>query len=388
MKWSKVKLSDVFDIARGGSPRPIDSFITDDPKGINWIMIGDTKSGSKYIASTAKKIKPEGVKKSREVKEGDFLLSNSMSFGRPYILKTSGCIHDGWLVLSPDLDKVNTDFFYHLFSSEILKRIFLANAAGAVVKNLNSEIVRNVEVLLPPLEEQKHIADILDRAESLKQKRQQALALADEYLRATFLDLFGDPITNPKGWPVRKLSDLCLMDRQTITPLERNGLPYLGLEHVESQTGRILVSSDETKEQEVKGNSFHFDENHILYGKLRPYLNKVALPSFEGISSTELVPLKTNTDIANKFFVAWILRSPTLVSTVMNANQGARMPRTNMSFMLSLSVGLPPKIEQDKFEQIVKKVEALKAKMQTSETEIEHLAKSLSQKAFRGELVK
>ena len=98
-KWELKQLGEICEISRGGSPRPIKKYITEDSDGINWIKIGDTKDINKYIYSTKEKIKPEGVKYSREVKEGDFILSNSMSFGKPYIMKTSGCIHDGWLLL-------------------------------------------------------------------------------------------------------------------------------------------------------------------------------------------------------------------------------------------------------------------------------------------------
>jgi len=168
-------------------------------------MIGDTKEGSKYINTTQKKIRKEGMKKSREVFPGDFLLTNSMSFGRPYILKTSGCIHDGWLVLSPHKE-LSTDYFYYYLGSPVVKNQLAARAAGAVVKNLNSEIVRELEIPLPPLKEQKRIAAILGKADSLRRKRQQAIQLADQFLHAVFLDMFGDPVTNPKGWEIVNLA--------------------------------------------------------------------------------------------------------------------------------------------------------------------------------------
>lgn len=191
-KWPKAALGEVFEIARGGSPRPIDSYITDDPDGYNWIMIGDAAEGSKYIASTKKRIRHEGLKKSRLVHEGDFLLTNSMSFGRPYILKISGCIHDGWLVLSPRDGEVHPDFFYYLLGSDILYREFSKRAAGAVVKNLNTDLVRSVKVALPPLPEQKRIAGILDAADALRAKRRESLAQLDTLLQSTFLHLFGE----------------------------------------------------------------------------------------------------------------------------------------------------------------------------------------------------
>lgn len=104
MTFKDCKLGDVFDIVRGGSPRPIDRFITDDPSGYNWIMIGDTADGSKYITGTKKRVIRDALVKSRMVKPGDFLLTNSMSFGRPYITRVAGCIHDGWLALTPRIE--------------------------------------------------------------------------------------------------------------------------------------------------------------------------------------------------------------------------------------------------------------------------------------------
>ena len=115
--WVWVRLGTVLEIARGGSPRPIQQYLTTEPDGINWIKIGDTDKGGKYIYKTKEKIRPEGVTKSRMVHSGDFLLTNSMSFGRPYILKTDGCIHDGWLVLSNRFDCYSVDFIYYILSS-------------------------------------------------------------------------------------------------------------------------------------------------------------------------------------------------------------------------------------------------------------------------------
>ena len=161
--WMWVRISDLFDVARGGSPRPIKSFLTDDPNGVNWIKIGDTEIGGKYISHVREKIKPEGVKKSRFVRSGDLLLTNSMSYGRPYILKTDGCIHDGWLMLSPILRSLNKEFFYYLSSSQYMKQEFTKAASGAVVKNLNKDKVKAISIPLPPLAEQKRIVEKLDK---------------------------------------------------------------------------------------------------------------------------------------------------------------------------------------------------------------------------------
>jgi len=161
--WNKIRLGDICIIERGGSPRPISSYITTDPDGINWIKIGDTKGASKYIYHTKEKIKPEGVKKSRMVYEGEFLLSNSMSFGRPYILKTSGCIHDGWLVLREITSDVDKNYLYHVLGSDVIFEQFDYFAAGSTVRNLNIDLVKKVTIPLPSLKEQKKIGFKLDK---------------------------------------------------------------------------------------------------------------------------------------------------------------------------------------------------------------------------------
>lgn len=161
--WEWVKLGTVCTIARGGSPRPIKEYITSADDGVNWIKIGDTEKNGKYIYSTAEKIKPSGVSKSRMVHSGDFLLTNSMSFGRPYILKTDGCIHDGWLVISQNQEVFDQDYLYWMLSSSYAYAQFCGQVSGAVVKNLNSDKVANSVFPLPPLAEQKRIVEKLER---------------------------------------------------------------------------------------------------------------------------------------------------------------------------------------------------------------------------------
>ncbi|MEY8318938.1 restriction endonuclease subunit S [Oscillospiraceae bacterium 50-58] len=189
--WPQVKIGDVCIVERGGSPRPIDKYITDSEDGINWIKIGDTDD-SMYITSTAQKIIPEGAKKSRYVQPGDFLLSNSMSFGRPYILKIDGCIHDGWLVLRDKNGLFDKRFLYYYLSAPVTYQKFKSLAVGGVVNNLNSEMVRNVEVPLPALNEQAQIATVLDKLSDLISLRKQQLAKLDELVKARFVEMFGD----------------------------------------------------------------------------------------------------------------------------------------------------------------------------------------------------
>ena len=159
--WEVKRLGDVATIARGGSPRPIEAYLTTDPNGVNWVKIGDVGIDAKYIVKTEERIVREGVCKSRMVFPGDFLLSNSMSFGRPYILKISGCIHDGWLVIQDYQHQFDTEFLYYILGSETVMMQYKTLAAGSSVLNLNKDVVSNVLLPILPLSEQRAIAAVL-----------------------------------------------------------------------------------------------------------------------------------------------------------------------------------------------------------------------------------
>lgn len=155
-------------ITRGASPRPIKNFITDTKDGVNWIKIGDVEPDAKYITKTQEKITFKGADKSRRVQKGNFILSNSMSFGRPYILKIDGCIHDGWLSIADFEEYVSPDYLYHLLSSNDIQQEMRKRASfGGAVQNLNADIVRALELPIPSFQEQARIVHILDRFDAL-----------------------------------------------------------------------------------------------------------------------------------------------------------------------------------------------------------------------------
>ncbi len=206
--WQTKTLGEICDIERGGSPRPIQNFITSDPNGVNWIKIGDATASGKYIYKTEEKIKPEGVKRSRMVYEGDFILSNSMSFGRPYIMKTTGCIHDGWLVLHQP--KVDPDYLYHVLGSDLVFNQFDRLAAGSTVRNLNIGLAKSVEIPYPPLAEQQRIVGLLDEAFAglatakahAEKNLQNARALFESHLQSVFTQ-------RGPGWVEKPFAELC-----------------------------------------------------------------------------------------------------------------------------------------------------------------------------------
>ena len=160
--WEWIRLRMIANVARGGSPRPIKDYLTESNSGVNWIKIGDTEKGGKYINGTRERIKPEGVSKSRMIHKGDFLLTNSMSFGRPYISNIEGCIHDGWLVISPFPGTYSQFFLFYLLSSRFAYDQFCGKVSGAVVQNLNSDKVADAIIPLLPISEQLRIVERLE----------------------------------------------------------------------------------------------------------------------------------------------------------------------------------------------------------------------------------
>ncbi|MFT5116564.1 MAG: type I restriction enzyme S subunit [Kiritimatiellia bacterium] len=167
VEWKSF--GDVAKVQRGASPRPIAKYITEDENGIPWIKIGDTSSGLKYVKKTAQRITPDGAKKSRILKKGDFILSNSMSFGRPYILDINGAIHDGWASISDFSEHLNSDYLYHFLSSKNVQNYWVSKINSGSVSNLNADLIKALLIPIPcpnnpkkSLEIQAEIVRILD----------------------------------------------------------------------------------------------------------------------------------------------------------------------------------------------------------------------------------
>ncbi len=182
--WPVVELGEVCVIERGASPRPIREFVTDSPVGVNWVKIGDVAVGSKYITETKERITSEGAALSRRVKPGDLILSNSMSFGRPYILAIEGCIHDGWLLLRDLAESVDRDFLYHILGADMVAEQFSLAATGGVVNNLNSKIVRGAEIPLPPLTTQQAIVAEIEREQAIVDSNRELIERFEKKIEA------------------------------------------------------------------------------------------------------------------------------------------------------------------------------------------------------------
>ena len=177
--WEQRKFSELVQIERGGSPRPIDDFITDAPNGLNWVKIGDAPTQGNYITKTAEKIRPEGLSKTREVHPGDLILSNSMSFGKPYIMGIDGCIHDGWLLIRNTYGVFDLTFLCHLLGTPQMLSQYRSLAAGSTVNNLNKELVGNTYVTIPSITEQRVLGAYLEQLDNLITLHQRKCQIDD-----------------------------------------------------------------------------------------------------------------------------------------------------------------------------------------------------------------
>ena len=214
--WEQRKLGEVVVIERGGSPRPIEKYITESNDGLNWIKIGDAPIQGRYITKTSEKIKKSGLSKTRQVFPGDLILSNSMSFGKPYIMGIEGCIHDGWLVIKNKNNVFDLKFLCHMLSTEYLFNQYKMFAAGSTVNNLNKELVGNASVRFPKMLEQRKIVkhlESLDHLITLHQRKLEKLKIIKKSMLENLFTQNGEKTPKirfsgfTEDWEQRKLGE-------------------------------------------------------------------------------------------------------------------------------------------------------------------------------------
>jgi type I restriction enzyme S subunit len=397
VSWNSYKLGDVCEIARGGSPRPIDKYLTDDDDGVNWIKIGDATRSKKYIFETKEKIKREGISRSRVVKDGDFLLSNSMSFGRPYILRTTGCIHDGWLVLSNYQDKLDIDFFYYLLSSPIVVNQFELLAQGSTVRNLNKELVTRVEVNIPSLSTQKKIVAKLDAifaeidkaTAAAEANAKNAEALFQRYLNQVFE-------SGSSGWGERKLSDISrYMGRGKSKHRPRNDESLYGGKYPFIQTGDVrnakkyITKFTQTYNEKGLAQSKLWEANTVCI-TIAANIAEIGVLTFEACFPDSVIGINVDDEkVSVDFLYLMLLYQQQLIKS---KGKGSAQENINLSTFEDMYFKVPARSEQDEFVKIFNKFQELTDSITNSQTKkinsLEILKQSILKQAFSGELVK
>ena len=390
--WEIKKLVDVCVVERGSSPRPIKKFITDNIDGVNWIKIGDTKKVDKYIYSTKQKITKEGAEKSRYVKEGDFILSNSMSFGKPYIMKTTGYIHDGWFVLRLH-DFIDTEYFFQLLSSPYVNDQFHKLASGSVVKNISGDLVKKVILPIPPLPEQQAIVAILDKAfaaiatakANAEQNLKNALELFESYLQGVFE-------RKDEGWEENVLGEIAFV--------KSGGTPSRAKKEYWENGDIAWYSSGELNDLYTKAPDRHinklainnsnaklFPKGSLLIGMYDTAALKMSIIDRNAAFNQAIAGIEPNDEI-DLIFVLHSINS--IKSELLTLRRGVRQKNLSLKKIKNIPIFLPPLKTQ---QTIVKKLDALSAETKKLETiyqqkivDLEELKKAILQKAFNGEL--
>ena len=291
-------------------------------------------------------------------------------------------------VLRPNA-KVDPAYFANYFFTSEYRRKISSVAAGANINNLRNSDIDDLEIPLPPLAEQKRIAAILDKADAIRRKRQQAIELADKFLRSVFLDMFGDPVTNPKGWNVSNIGALCSVLTGSTPSRQENSyfsgsIPWVKTTEVD---GYIIKETEEYITEEGIRNS-NCKLNPIgsivlaMYGQGKTR-GKVGILGIEAATNQACAVIHPSININMGYLYNYLKLS---YETLRALGQGAGQPNLNLSIVKNFSVLMPPIELQREFAKRVEKVEALKAKLKASQLQAEEQFKALSQRAFAGEL--
>ena len=271
-------------------------------------------------------------------------------------------------------DDINIKYIYYFLNS-----VDLPNDGYS----RHYKYLKDIIIPIPNVKTQEKIVEFLDKSQELIEKRKEQIEALDELVKSRFIEMFGDPIINSKGWDTIKLGDIMLKGNINIPSSEKYW--NLNLDVIEPGTGKIIkkiiVDVDE-----IGSSTYPFNNNMVLYSKLRPYLNKVVIPDGYGMATTELVPLIPNDKQLKKIFLAELLRSESFVRYANTLSSGARMPRMPMNEFRKFRCIVPSLKLQEDFCNIVKQTDKLKEDMEASLKELEDNFNSLMQRAFKGEL--
>lgn len=389
-----VPLGSVVDYIRGITFKPTDIV---EPTVANAVVCMRTKNIQKDLdESDLIAVDQVFVKRDEQyLREGDLLISSANSWelvGKtvyvpdlPYAATAGGFIS----IIRARVGKVDPRYLFHWIMSDRTQDL-IRNCGRRTtnISNLSSQLFLKLEMPLPPLEEQKRIAAILDKADSLRRKRAQAIALADDFLRATFLDMFGDPVTNPKGWDLIDLGDLVeinpRIDRNKINISDE--VVFLPMAAVAEQ-GYVAFEEYRPVVEVTKGFTY-FERGDVLFAKITPCMEngKAAyldsLSTDYGFGSTEFHVLRPGPRVNPWFLFHLIWNDNFRVKAEKSMKGAAGQKRVGADYLRSFKTHLPPKEIQDQFGLIVERVKQALSKSTYSLEGLEQLSKSLAASSF------
>ena len=275
--------------------------------------------------------------------------------------------------------KGNSKYLYYALKSN--QKLIMNLRTGAAMPNLKKSALGEFSFVYDSdATKQNEVVQVLERVELIIKHRIKQLIDLDNLIKSRFVEMFGDPIKNDKKWETRKLNDVCPVNRYKGQVESTNGQVWLlNLDMIESNTGKIhnYVLEDESK---ISSSIIKFDTNCVLYSKLRPYLNKVVIPTRSGYATSEMIAMQTN--IVDKYFLSNLLRMKSFVDFANGTSYGAKMPRASVDMIKNFDLIFPPKELQNNFAQFAQQVDKTKLAIQKSIDETQKLFDSLMQEYF------
>ena len=311
-----------------------------------------------------------------EINDGDVLISWSASLGVYEWNRGKALLNQH--IFKVVFDKLAVDKKYFMYAVQYKLEEMESKTHGATMKHITKKDFDNIAIPFPSIVEQERISNRLDKLRAIIGGKKSQLEKLDNLIKARFVEMFGNAVANDKGWPTEPISKAA----PTSSPKIKNNetVWLLNLDMVESQSGKV-ISKLIVSEDKINASTCTFDENNVLYSKLRPYLNKVVLPDQEGYCTTELVPLKPGKELTREF-LATLLRSDAFVGYINEKTAGAKMPRVSMNIFRQFECILPPIALQQHFSEFYNQVDKSKFAVQKSLEKTQLLFDSLMQEYF------
>lgn len=306
--------------------------------------------------------------------------------GEIHITKEFSYINGNAMALDNLSKNIDRKFLYFYFKM----RKFNDVISGSAQPQITRQGLKNIQIPLPPLDIQKKIADSLDKAQELIDKRKEQISALDKFLENLFLDMFGDPVSNPMGWEVKELKEVANLERGRFSPRPRNDPTYFNGVYPFIQTGDISNSNYRLKNYTQTLNdkgikvSKRFSKGTIVIAIVGATIGYTAILSLDVYATDSIIGITSDTTVLNNLYLEFLLRfwrNPLLE----NAPEVAR-PNINLSILGNINIVLPPLDLQNQFASIVEKVEAEKTKLEASLKKMEDNFNSIMQRAFKGEL--
>lgn len=388
------KLSELCSMKSGGTPSRsnIDFYEGDFP----WAKISDLeKSDDGYIYTTEEHITKQALESinNRQFEPGTLLLAMYGSVGKTAITKIKLTTNQAILGINI-LDENILDIKFLKYWFYTIKEMLLNRAVGAALPNISLGIVKELQIPLPPLEQQKKIAAILDAADAYRQRTKELIAKYDELTQSLFLDMFGDPVTNPKQLPIKFLEEICeeIIDCPHSTP---NYVNYISefpcIRTTELENGTINWSKMKYLDYQgyiERTKRLTPQEGDIIYGREGSFGEAAIVPSDCKMSLGQRVMLfRSNLDYVNSKYLHAVVRSNGVYQQALKVTSGSTVGHINVKDIKKFKIIIAPIILQNQFAERVQAIELQKAQAQASLEKAEELFNSLLQRAFKGELV-